>query len=179
MDYEKMDWETEAKRVEQAFGIVKSCVWEQELLALLNEDAHTGDELETTTEMRLELADSKYDHMDIGKSHFFECVYSQEGRTFQVYDKEVEKSSPFYNLIEIAIAWDGNYKVSMMTGEIFNSWNGTHGVSLLSRELRVTLARGLFFLRLLTPAIETSLEVTISAHEELEWALEYETRNGL
>lgn len=43
----------------------------------------------------------------------------------------------------------------------------------------VPLARALFHLDLLTPEVETALQVTISHHEKLEWLREYEERYGV
>ena len=40
------------------------------------------------------------------------------------------------------------------------------------------IAKALFYLDLLTPEIEDALEVSISAHEKLEWILEFEARYG-
>lgn len=41
------------------------------------------------------------------------------------------------------------------------------------------LARALFHLDLLSPAVESALGVSISHHEKLEWTLEYEARHGV
>ena len=41
------------------------------------------------------------------------------------------------------------------------------------------LVKGLFHLGLLTPEIERGLRVSISAHQKLEWTLEYEARYEL
>jgi len=56
------------------------------------------------------------------------------------------------------------------------------GVSILmsqpEAELSPLLAKPLFHLGLLTPEVEAALKVTITAHQKLEWALEYERRYG-
>lgn len=47
------------------------------------------------------------------------------------------------------------------------------------QEAQLILAKGLYYLDFLTPELEASLGITVSAHEKLEWRLEYEARYGL
>jgi hypothetical protein len=133
MIYEVVKWKAEAIRIEQAFGVGNPCVWKQELLICADDNASAGDELETTTEKCLELAESQYNDIEISDDQFLHCIYDNEGRTFQVYEKECEKCSPVYNTIEISFMW-----------------NGTHLVSIMNSEKQLNLARGLFHLDLLT-----------------------------
>ena len=63
-------------------------------------------------------------------------------------------------------------------GWIEIDWNGRVKRSPQHYELRPTmvLAKGLFHLDLLTPAVESALKTTISSHQKLEWTLEYAKR---
>jgi len=66
--------------------------------------------------------------------------------------------------------------------EVEFSWNGELIESIFTDYHALKIARGLFRLGLLTPAIETELWALMtnnSAHEKLEWKLEYEAQNGL
>lgn len=43
-------------------------------------------------------------------------------------------------------------------------------------ELQIYLTRTLFYLDLLTPQLEAALQLSISHHQKLEWAMEFENR---
>jgi hypothetical protein len=159
MTYETMDWDAEARRIAQAFGIDKPCYWKQELSVWADDEAPAGAVPKTETEMWLKLQGSQYDNIELGEDQFLYCVYNNEERFFQTYDKKAKKGSPLYQMIEISIRWDG-----------------THHVSEITSKKPLNLARGLFHLGYLTLPVEASLSLTISEHQKLEWTLENETR---
>ena len=60
------------------------------------------------------------------------------------------------------------------------SWLGEVQSAHVGKDFEVAaLARAFFHLELLTPEVEAALSVSITAHEKLEWAREYEERYGI
>jgi hypothetical protein len=146
--FETTDWEVEAKRVVQAFGVKRRCAFkkmgESRLAGMYLRDKPLPfpDEPETT-KLRLIVE------------------YNRTERRFTVWGhagpKEFMKVS---RRTQIVLDWDG---------AVISSWLVYHDAGLPDdSEL---LARGLFFLDLLTPEVEATLKVNVSQHQKMEWAL--------
>lgn len=57
--------------------------------------------------------------------------------------------------------------------------DGAMEVEITSDECSSELARGLLLLGMLSPTVESALEVTFSAHQKAEWLVEFERKNEL
>lgn len=115
------------------------------------------------------------------------------------YDKKYLSVGEHYEAIPFTGAGYGElfsvvYTFDQMQFEVWNTWNHTRtdchigydgsfsdGLSTLDKKKfpiahRYPLARALFHLDLLTPEVEEALQVSVSAHEKMEWTMGYEAR---
>jgi hypothetical protein len=92
----------------------------------------------------------------VGEGFFVDVAYETKGRFFALADKTHK------NWVSLKIGW--------VRGDI------SYGDSGNVEEFSTRLARGLFHLDLLTPEVEHKLTATISAHQKMEWAGEYQQR---
>ena len=67
---------------------------------------------------------------------------------------------------QVCIMWSGETYLGVR-----NNWPRIGQVPV---KANLTLAKGLFYLDLLTPEVEDLLQLSLSEHEKLEWMLEYE-----
>jgi hypothetical protein len=86
-------------------------------------------------------------------SLYFGALYDGEGRLFSV-------TEGYTDAAEIFISWDGSVNQ--------RPWFYKHNI---------LLARALFHLQLLTPEVEGALNVSVTAHDKLEWTLNYRERS--
>ncbi len=92
---------------------------------------------------------------------FLYCVYEKQlGRTFSIYSKSENDS---VELAQITVDWLRGLPYEPVSEAI----DTIHAY---------TLAKGIFYLDLLTPEVEAAMQVTISNHQKLEWVLEYNAR---
>jgi len=83
--------------------------------------------------------------------------YFDLGRSFQTMNPRQAKAVLF-----VSIDWDGF--ILMSQAEF---------------KLSLLLSKPLFHLGLLSPEVEAALKLTITAHQKIEWARQYEERYGL
>jgi len=144
MDFETIDWDSEAKRIQKAFGIAGEC----ELRELRRSDWGR----------RLFLVGTKSRDVFIDDDTLLRITYDATGRFFYLADKTRE------DWLSFKIGWGKDEVEGVLSGKV--------------DEFSTLLARGFFHLGYLSAEAELKLETTITAHEKLEWALEYERRYG-
>jgi hypothetical protein len=148
MNYETMDWEAEAIRVARAFGIKEKCEFRFERL-------RNGTRMSAFKQMSLYIeATASKPSLPWGDVLHASC--DNDGRTYDA----IAKSSSDFNLV-ISFEWDGE----LMIAELVDNYAYVD-----------LFAKGLFHLGLLTEEVEAELKIYITAHQKLEWALEYEER---
>jgi hypothetical protein len=64
--------------------------------------------------------------------------------------------------------------IGLNSSTIYLNWEGSVRTAHPDAQTTPELAKGLFHLDLLTPEVEAALQVSISNHQKIEWALEYE-----
>jgi len=149
--FETLDWNAEARRVARAFGVTEECHFHT---YVENEPIENGDG--DYPYLRLTLKDGLTEPTIFCRDDVaLLCEYDEDiGRSYYVY---AEKG---------------------VTG-IRMEWDESLASLIKDSTLLPLLAKGLFYLDILTPEVEETLKITVTAHEKLEWAREYEQRYGL
>jgi len=152
MNFETMDWDAEAQRVQRAFGIEPSCEF-----VLLREN---GGRWFTVRDR--EEGEIIYGSLICGPL-FISVNYYQNYMSFCVGMANLDDEPPMTSL---KLGYDGN--------DIF-----VYELSKNHPEYALLISRALFYLDLISPEVEAALQLSITAHQKLEWTLEYEARYEL
>ncbi len=143
-----MDWGVESQRVTRAFGVKRRCVFKK---------------MEESWLISMYLRDQPLALSDEAEKTKLRLIveYNLHERRFDVWGHSGPKAFiKAARRTQIVLGWDGT---------VISSWLIYHDARLPDDgEL---LARGLFFLGLLTPEVEAALKVSISQHQKMEWAL--------
>lgn len=153
--YETMDWDAEAKRVAAAFGLDMTA--EYEFREFPEENPQT---------MLLRQIGAPKIVLPTRPETSFEYFIGAKGRIFVLSNNGNPNNGPVgaRAMTLASLYWDGTIDITPF--------------QLDSRYSEI-LARALFHLDLLTPEVEQALQVSVSAHEKIEWGRECEKRNGL
>jgi len=150
MDFETLDWELEARRVKAAFGVKSECKFYEFT-------THEG------LERRFQIRDGNEETLAenlLVSGESLRVYYAQGERFYEITNRDRRRAHITF--------WDEQtIFVSPPLSHV--RWGGLFHL----------LIKGVYYLDLLTPHIETELEISISAHEKLEWKLEYEERYDL
>jgi len=149
--YDSMDWEAETKRIVAAFEMVEPCRFIR----------HAG----TASCEATERMDDKNTSRILLKNGLRAAVsYSRTAKSFGIsYDNR------YYG---VGFRWDGSHIKR-------NPPKQTKRAKPRPDIVYDTLGKALFFLDLFTPEVEEVIGGSITAHQKLEWQLEYEQCNGL
>lgn len=146
MTYETMDWEAEARRIAWAFEVKTECKFRQKI--------------KSYGEKRILLSCGR-NNVAIDENWNLYATYKPGGMWFRM------EHSAFLT----GVGW-----VSSGAMWVSLDWNRKVLDAGPDHEYSELLVRALFRLDLLTQEIETALESSVTAHQKLEWQLEYEAR---
>ena len=142
-----MDWKAEAKRIQVAFNLKTECEFVQ------NESGACLESVGGQKDEGIYLqGEYLHDWLELL------VTYSAKDRVFEISRVRTPEKLHGGSFSMVIITWDGS--TSIIGGDSYSH----------------ILARALFHLDLLTPEVEITIRATISAHEKLEWKLEYEDK---
>ncbi len=173
MEFETMDWKSEAQRVMMAFDVAEECEF-------VDESNFFGPtKILSLRRSRLVKFWKRFFHLFIRpRIDKVDKILTQDGMLLLVsYRLDTGKLLLYFTLTE-------NKPMTILDrawASVCFSPDGSLVRELLladSNKYAVPLAKGLFHLGLLSPEIEAALKIAVSAHQKMEWTLEYEASYG-
>jgi len=150
--FETLDWELEARRLNAAFGI------EGEFRAAFDDEPSGPKWLIKT------IGSDAMPNMFIVNAEFWVSFYYDRKNRYFTVGKIPRQSPTSFPNKKFILNWAGTqFRVQGSQIDIEGHW---------------IIAKGLYHLGLLTDEIETAMQVAVSAHQKIEWTLEYESRCG-
>jgi len=175
MDYETLDWDAEAARIIRAFGISQP-------VQFLDEGLNEGRKPHLFKYLRT-LDDDPTIYLSIPADLEMDVTYHSPKQKPQ----QLPLGLKFFRVFRAGTMIEGT---SMYQAKVELNWDGSVSSDFYQFQkqknsfyipsgyfgLAQVLAKGLFHLDLLSPEVEDVLELNITAHQKLEWALEYDSR---